>query len=525
VVHALARAVATNPERIFTDVSGDALTYRQIDLESTRLAHSLSALGVKQGDRVVTVFDTSLDVFTTWFAINKLGAVWVPINTAYVGEFLRHQVADSGAQLIVCDAHYLARIVAIAELLPNVRRVLVRNLAQAPRCAFEIEAFDAHRGHDETPLPILARPEHLGMLIYTSGTTGPSKGCMLSHNYLCMQGYQERRMVPQGPEDISWTCLPVFHLAALCTVLGALVGGLRCSLSPRFSVTHYWSEIEASGATHALMMASIFSLLAHAPDNDAMKRCRGQLKMIWGQPITPPVRKIWQERFGVKTVYSYAYGQTEANRIAFCLPGDDPPARCCGRAADEYELAVFDAEDQPVADGTVGEIVVRPRAPNLIFEGYWNSPDKTAHAWRNLWMHTGDLGKLENGYLYFVDRAKDYLRSRGENISSFEIERTFTGHPAIAEVAIHTIGPQGAEDDIKATIVLREGAQLTPEEVCHWAIDQLPHFAVPRYFEFRLELLKNPTGKVLKYRLREEGVTASTWDREAAGIEVRRRRT
>jgi crotonobetaine/carnitine-CoA ligase len=138
-------------------------------------------------------------------------------------------------------------------------------------------------------------------------------------------------------------------------------------------------------------------------------------------------------------------------------------------------------------------------------------------------MHTGDLGRIEGGYLYFMDRQKDYLRCRGENVSSFELEKSFVAHPAIQEIAIHAVGAQDAEDEIKATVVLREDAVLTEEELCRWSIDNLPHFAVPRYYEFRTELVKNPTGRVLKYRLREEGLTPATWDREEAGIIVRRR--
>lgn len=523
VVHALARAVANSPDRTFVDIAGEKRTFREMDRESTRFAHELVALGVKRGDRVVTIFDTSLDVLVSWFAINKLGAIWVPINTAYRGAFLSHQINDSGARLVLCDDHFLDRVVAIADEAPEVERVLVRNLSEIPVGRIHVSPYDAHRGHDDTPLPIVVSPTDLSMLAYTSGTTGPSKGCMLSHNYICMQGYQDVRMVPRTPDDVTWTCLPLFHVAALCVLLGALVNGLRCAFSPRFSVTNFWSEVEAAGANHAMLMASIFSLVAQAPDNPAMKRHYGKLRMIWGQPVTPENRKIWQERFGVKTVYSYAYGQTEANRIAFCLPGDTPPDRSCGRAADEYELMIVGPEDQPLPDGQVGEIAIRPRAANLMFEGYWRRPEETARAWRNLWMHTGDLGKIENGYLFFMDRAKDFLRSRGENISSFEVERTFGGHPDIAEVAVHAVAQQDAEDDVKATIVLREGAALTHLELCHWAIEKLPHFAVPRYFEFRQEIVKNPTGKILKYRLREEGVTVETWDRIAAGIEVRRR--
>jgi crotonobetaine/carnitine-CoA ligase len=523
VVHALARAVDACPDRVFVDVAGDRRTYGQIDKESNRLAHEFALLGIGHGDTVATIFDTSVDVLTTWFAINKLGAIWVPINTAYRGEFLKHQLSDAGARLILCDDHYLQRIVEIADQLPLLQRVLVRKLSQRPDCPVEISDLDVHRGQDETPLPIVVKPEHLGMLIYSSGTTGASKGCMLSHNYICMQGYHDVRMVPHGPDDVCWTCLPLFHLAALCLVLGALVNGLRCAIAPRFSVTSFWSDIEASGANHALLMAGIFSLVAHAPEDEAMKRCHGKLKMIWGQPMTPEIRKIWQERFGVEIVYSYAYGQTECNRISFCEPGDIPPERSCGRPAAEYELMIFGSDDQPLPDGEIGEIVVRPRAPNTMFEGYWNQPEQTTRVWRNLWMHTGDLGKLENGYLFFMDRAKDYLRSRGENISSFELERTFMAHPDIMEVAVHAVGQQDAEDEVKATIVLRAGAGTTERDLCLWAIEKLPYFAVPRYLEFRSELVKNPTGKVLKYRLREQGVTPATWDREVAGIAVRKR--
>ena len=236
------------------------------------------------------------------------------------------------------------------------------------------------------------------------------------------------------------------------------------------------------------------------------------------------LRVIWKKRFGVQTVSSWSYGQTEGVRLSMVGPGETPPDGCAGRVADEFEVMIFDADDSPLPDGQVGEIVFRPREANLMFEGYWNNPEQTAKVWRNLWMHTGDLGRLENGYLYFADRAKDYLRCRGENISSFEVERALTAHPDVAEVAVHAVGQQDAEDEVKATIVLREGARVTAQELCHWAIEQLPHFAVPRYIEFRGELIKNPTGKVLKYRLRDEGVTPATWDREVAGIEVRRRK-
>lgn len=523
VMHALERAVTNVGDKVFLDICGETITFAETDRAATRLAHALAGLGIAKGDTVVSIFDTSIDVITCWFAINKLGAIWVPINTAYAHEFLRHQIVDAGARLVICDRVYLDRVVEIAHKLPEVELILCRDADPFPSSPIPIRPFDEYRGTDDTPLPIVVAPGDLSCLLYTSGTTGPSKGCMISHSYQCMQGRQQIRGVPQGPDEIAWTCLPLFHSAALNLVLGALVGQTRVAVWPRFSVTSFWSDIEQSGACNALLMASIFSLVAHAPDNEAMKRCYGQLRMIFGQPITPEVRRIWKERFGVKIVSSWSYGQTEGSRLTMTDPDETPPETCAGRVADEFEMMIVDESDRPLPDGTVGEIVYRPRQPHVMFEGYWRRPEDTAKAWRNLWMHTGDLGRIENGYLFFMDRRKDYLRCRGENVSSFELEKTFANHPAIQEIAIHAIGAQSAEDEIKATVVLREGAELNEEALCRWSIDNLPHFAVPRYYEFRTELAKNPTGKVLKYKLREEGLTPATWDREAAGIIVRRR--
>jgi crotonobetaine/carnitine-CoA ligase len=523
-MHALARAVEQHGTDEFANVDGVRITYGEVDRRANAMARALATLGVSKGHTVVTLLDTSMDVFICWFAINKLGAIWVPINTAYRGEFLRHQVSDAEARIAICESHYLERFIEIHEHLPELRRVLCRGEFASASIGVPVEALDAHRGDDRAPLPIVVEPADLACLIYTSGTTGPSKGCMISHNYMCMQGRQQLRAAPQTREDVSWTCLPLFHAAALIMVLGTIVGALRVAIWGRFSVSSFWDDIEQSNATQAMLMASIFALVALAPDSPAMRRCYGRLKMIYGQPIAPPVRQIWKERFGVPVVSSWSYGQTEGVRLTMAEPGESPPETCAGRVTDEFDLMIVDAEDQPVPDGQVGEIVYRPREANIMFEGYWQRPQDTARVWRNLWMHSGDLGRMEGGYLYFVDRAKDYLRARGENVSSFELERVFLSHPCIQEAAVHATATQSGEDEIKITAVLRAGATLGEHELCLWSIEKLPHFAIPRYYEFRAELIKNPTGRVLKYRLRDEGVTATTWDREAAGISIRRRK-
>jgi crotonobetaine/carnitine-CoA ligase len=193
------------------------------------------------------------------------------------------------------------------------------------------------------------------------------------------------------------------------------------------------------------------------------------------------------------------------------------PDGSCGRVNDTFEVCIVDENDELVPHGTVGEIVVRPRRPNVMFSGYWNNPEATLKVWRNLWHHMGDNGRVDElGNFFFVDRSKDVIRRRGENISSFEMETTFHEHPAIAEAAVHAVPSEFMEDDVKATIVLQPDVRLTEPELFEWARERIPRFALPRYIEFRIDLPKNASGRVLKFQLREQGVTTLTWDRERA---------
>ena len=207
-----------------------------------------------------------------------------------------------------------------------------------------------------------------------------------------------------------------------------------------------------------------------------------------------------------------------------CFPPTNQPGAAGKPNQHEFEVTLVDDDDHEVPVGTTGEIVCRPRRPNVMFAGYWGRAEETLAVFRNLWFHTGDLGRLDaDDFLYFVDRKKDYLRRRGENISSFELERIFHDHEAIADVAVHSVPSNVGEDDVKVTVVLIDEASITEEELCRWAVDHVPYFAVPRYVEFRSDLPRNPVGRVLKYQLREDGVTATTWDREAAGLTFERR--
>ena len=523
VIAALDRAVARHPDRILLDFSGNLYTYSEVDSLSTRMAHALAALGVKPGETVLTMLDNNIDAVVCWLAINKLRAVSVPINTALKGEFLRHQIADTGTQLVICEADYLPRILPLAEQLSEVSQILYRGeRAEPASCRIPIAALDEFRGEDDTPFTSKPQPSDLACLIYTSGTTGPSKGCMISYNFMCNLARLQLRAGPANENDVTITPLPLFHMNALCvSITASILVGARAAILPRFSVSNFWQEVERSGATIASILGGMGGLLAQAPDNDAMKRCHGQIHTARGNPYTEETKQIWRERFGTKLVGGNGYGLTEACVITSLAAGEYAAPGSSGKRIPDFDVRIVDDNDQELPANTPGEIVLRPLRPDIMFQGYWNRPADTLKLMRNMWFHTGDIGKFDDdGFFYFVDRKKDYLRRRGENISSFEMEAAFAVHPDLAEVAVHAVPSDKGEDDVKVTAVLHQGARLTPEELFHWATDSVPYYALPRYIEFRDSLPKNPQGRVLKYQLRDEGKTADTWDLEDTDIKV-----
>jgi crotonobetaine/carnitine-CoA ligase len=525
VTDTLLAAVGAQPDRMFLDFSGDQYSYARLHNEVDRLARGLRRLGVQPGDRVVTVLDNGPDAVIAWFAVNRLGAINVPINTAYKDEFLRHQIADSGAVVAITEADYAERVTSVSGGLPALRHVLHRGTAEVVAPAgLVLTALDEHR-LDGTDTPVVSvAPRDLAALIYTSGTTGPSKGCMCSHNYLCDQGLRLGEMAKRTPEDLNWTPLPLFHIFAIATVLCTAQLGGSASIAPRFSVRGFWPEVERTGATVVNLLGSMGVMVAGAPDTEVSLRCHGQIRALLAVPFPAALKRTWRERFGVRWPGFNVYGQTEAGSMITAAVDLEVPDGSAGRRNDTLDVRIFDPDDRECGPNEVGEIVVRPNQPHVMFEGFWNRPDSSFALARNYWHHTGDLGKFdENGFFYFVDRQKDYLRRRGENISSVEVELSLMAHPDIAEAAVHAVFSELTEDDVKATVVLVPGAGLTEEELLRWAIERIPYFALPRYIEFRVALPKNPVGRVLKYQLRDEGVTPDTWDRERSGITIDRR--
>jgi crotonobetaine/carnitine-CoA ligase len=533
----------SDPDGQYLDVGGTTFTAAEVDDRSCRIAQGFAALDVGKGDRVATLLENAPPAMLTWWGAVRGGHVAVPVNTAYKGQYLRHQLHDSGSSVLVVQRSLAHRAAAVVDELPELRHVIVveddddpadETASGGPTIdearGVTVHSWDALLASEAKRPDVVIRPSDLATFVYTGGTTGPSKGCMLSHNYHEAASRQIGICWNRTPEDVLWTPLPMFHYNALVTaVLGALVFGGRSAIYRRFSVSNFWPEMNRTGATITSTLGTMAYLLAKDEDRPEMPRsgateANTTLRLIGAAPLPVEVDTIIRERFGVQT-FSGAYGVTEASLISWSPKGLVNKPNAAGVVNDEYfDVRIFDDDDNELGTNTDGEIVIRPKRPHVMFEGYWGRPEATVATSRNWWYHTGDIGRIDDdGYLSFVDRKADYLRRRGENISSFEVESILMGHGSLADVVVHAVPSELTEDDLKITATIKPGAELTEEELFRWAVDQLPYFALPRYIEFRTELPRSPVGRVLKRELREEGVTPATWDFEASGITIEKR--
>jgi crotonobetaine/carnitine-CoA ligase len=401
----LAARLGSDPDGAYLDFMGDSYSARRVDEAAGRLAAALAGIGVGRGDRVASLLENGPEQVVAFFATLRLGAVAVPVNTAYKGEFLRHQLADSGARVIVVQGDLAGRVADVAAGAPELEAAVV---VGAPDTSITDIA-----AHDYTALlsasaggvaPAEVAPSDLACLIYTAGTTGPSKGCMLSHNYVVCMAEQIARAWQRTPDDVVWTPLPLFHLNAISiAVVGTLSVGGGASIARRFSVSGFWPEIRRSGATIASMLGSLAILVANADDHD--EQVGHRLRLCAAAPMPPDIDRIWRERFGCVT-FSGGFGLTEASLIAALPPGVENRPGAAGKTNDvEFEVRLLDDDDVAVAAGAVGEICCRPRYADVMFAGYWNRPADTVSVLRNLWFHTGDLARVDDeGFLFFVDR-------------------------------------------------------------------------------------------------------------------------
>ena len=523
VVGELVRAKAlSQQDRVFLHFKDETVSYDQLDEKSNRFANGLRALGIAKNDKIAIMMKNHPNFLYAWFAAAKLGAIEVPINTAYRGDLLRHVINNSDSTILVIDGDLLERLMLIKDDLARLKQVvchgeIVEEVSEAlPVPVAPLERFFEYPSDPQEADVI---PKDPIALIYTSGTTGVSKGAVCPHSFFLHQAKLVGELRDLNSQDILYTFLPLFHInAQVFTVLTALLYDAQVVLSDRFSASGFWGEIRRCGATQFNYLGAVMTILAkQAPrENDH----DNSVRIAFGAACPPDVMRHVEERFGL--VCLEGFGMTEIGIVVH----DDINARrtgSCGRVLGEYyEVQLVDDDDQEVGVGEVGEIVVRPKKPYIVMTEYYNMPDETLEAYRNLWFHTGDYAKQdEDGYFYFVDRKKDAIRRRGENISSFEVEKVINAHPQVLECAVFAVPSELGEDEVKANVVLRENQNLPFQELVEFCSERMAYFAVPRYVEYVTELPKTPTNRIEKYRLRELGVTENTWDREEAGVSIR----
>lgn len=504
-----------DPDSSFLLVGDEQHSWGSVNEGANRIANSLRDLGVQSGHTVALLMENSAEMVYATFGINKLGAAWTPTNTAYRGEWLANTFEDGGADVLIVDAELLPRVLDLGDRV-RFKHVIVNGDSDGGTSAFG----DLLAGRADDP-GVAVEATDLSAVMWTSGTTGRSKGVMQLHSTwtVCADVINRAREVHDG--DTFYCCLPMYNSGGwVLNVYGALVAGAPIGIDRTFSVTDFWARCRHYGATQIFTLGAMHMYLWQAPprSDDADNPVRVGMLV----PIPPELIEPFKERFGMEHVVQ-GFGQSEVMPWTITYKGRDYKPGSTGVPREDLEVAVLDEHDERVPTGQVGEVCVRPKRPGVMFAGYYNQPEATLRAFQNLWYHSGDLARFdEDGELFFVDRKADFMRYKGRNISSFEVEAVLAKHPDVAEVAAHGVpaAELETEDEVKVCVVLRDGATTMPEDLARFVNDNAPHYMVPRYIEFVDELPHTPTGKVQKYLLRQKGNGEATWDREVAAFEV-----
>jgi carnitine-CoA ligase len=518
IAQLLRERAAALGEAPFFKCGGEWLSFAEVDRRSDRVAAGLNEFGVSGGDRVALLAASRQEAVELFFGCAKIGAVFVPLNSHLKGAFLEHQLRDCQAGIVVVDDPGMRACLAL-ERETAVKLFVLLDEGKNEEVGAETVSYQSLSSNQWTPAQAKISPRDLSVIVYTSGTTGLPKGCMLPDGYMTQLPLAQRQAGWLLPGDRIFTSFPLFHISGLNVVLSALTNEASACIEPEFSATTFMERAREESATVLYGVGSMAMAIMAQPagSRDSGHPCR---LALW-VPLHPDVQLEFEERFKTP-VLSEAYGQTEVSPLALSAI-DGPRRRASGGKVVPYlELRIVDEQGYEVPIGRSGEIVVRPIHPDVeFFQGYWNHPGAMAESFRGLWYHTGDLGFLdEEGFVTFVDRKKDALRRRGENIASFELEMAIGRHPAIAMCAVTAVPSTLGEDDVKVTILCHPGMPPTVEELFGYFREHLPYFAIPRYVEIREWLPTTITGRVQKFQLRDEGVTEHTWDLESMGLTV-----
>lgn len=487
---------------------------------AARHATLLQTAGIGHGERVALMTVNRIELPEVFLGAAWLGAVSVPINTASMGPQIGYFLVNSGARLLVIEESFVGRLGQANLAATALQSIWVVGAGEALPEAIDGVACQAYPvatpdTAEATSAPVL--PSDTLALIYTSGTTGPAKGVICSHAQYYWWGVNSAAVLGLQPDDVLCTTLPLFHINALNTLAQAMITGCSVVFETRFSASGFWPTMQQRGATVVYLLGAMVPILLAQPPGAGERAHRVRIGLGPGVPAA--AGEAFADRTGVHLLEGY--GSTETNFVIATRPADEegiqPRRGVMGWLQSGFEARVVDTHDVILPDGTAGELLLRADEPFAFASGYFGMPDETIKAWRNLWFHTGDRVVREaDGSFRFIDRIKDAIRRRGENISSYEVEQVLLSHPDVATAAVFPVRSELAEDEVMAALVARPDRVIDPVDLTEFCESRLPYFAVPRYIDIVTDLPRTENGKVQKYKLREQGVGDNTWDRHLA---------
>jgi crotonobetaine/carnitine-CoA ligase len=496
--HLIEKRARERGDQVFLQhVDGPTLTFAELHDAALRWAGALRERGVKAGDRVVVMLPPSFDAITAWLGIAWLRAIEVPVHTAYRARMLQYTLDNAEANVVIVGEQFKERF-------------------------DEIEGDPTYIVVDEEPLdgPVaegLEGPAHhdISSILYTSGTTGPSKGVMVPWAQAHATATGCIPLDRLGPDDAWYSPYPLFHASGKIPVYAmALLGG-RVVVRERFVGREFWRDIVQFGCTATMMIGASAGYIADQRRREGVTDSPLKHVLVSPPPADP---QAFEAEMGIRICSVFNMTEISAPISTEWQPMHN---RTCGHVRPGYECRIVDAHDEPLPPDTPGELIVRSDEPWVLMAGYWRMPEKTAEAWRNGWFHTGDICSYdEAGEFYFIDRAKDAIRRRGENISSMEVEVVVVEHPEVVECAAFGVPAEFGEEEVKIAVVVTDAEAFDPAELIEFLVPRLPRFMVPRYVEVVDALPRTSTEKVQKQSLRDAGITESTWDRDKAGVTV-----
>lgn len=491
-----------DPEKTFLYFKEETISYERFRRNVHRVANWFRRLGVRKGDRVSIYLPNCPEFLYVWVGLSHMGGVLVPINVKYKQKEAEYILRHSECMTLVGNPETLPVVKNLSQSLPHLRNIVSVGGNVADMDVLDFSGYLKESPDLSEPGPM--NDDDISSIMYTSGTTGPPKGVLVTHRaYVCCgQGFTYWADIT--PQDRLFTCLPLYHAnAQLYSTMGSLAAGAGFILVDGFSASRFWDQIRQYKATIFNFIGALLIILMKQPENSGDRD--NSVRLAYGTPaLEKDVQDRIEDRFGLTILAGYALTECPFGTIQPLHGVRKPKSIGLPRYHPDFEnqILVVDDSGQELPPNQPGELIIKNPT---VMPGYFKDPIETARVIKDGWLHTGDNAfRDEEGYFFFVDRKKDVIRRRGENISSLEIEQVLEEHPHVLESAVIGVPSELSDEEVKAYVVPREGRNIDPKEIFRWCEDRLAQFKVPRYLEIRNSLPKTPTFRVEKFKLREE---------------------